>query len=420
MSRRAILWVAFALVHVGVATLGFVLPNQPMGDVYLVYEPWSNRALDGAGIVGITEGWVYPQLALVPMVLAHGLSWIGGYTIGWVLLVTLCDALAFGLLVGRARSRGRCVAAWFWLASIALLGPIALYRIDAITVPLAIAGCLWLVGRPWLGSILLAVATWIKVWPAALLAAAVIAVRRRLAVVGGAIVVSTLTLGAVAAAGGLRYAFGFIGDQTGRGLQLEAPISTLYLWRAVARIDGSFIYYDPDMLTFQVTGPNVDVVVALMTPLLVLAVGAVAVLGAMKARRGASFAVLFPPLALALVTGFIAFNKVGSPQYLTWIVVPLVTGLVLDRRRWRSPAALALLIAALTQLVYPLTYSGLLAAQPLPAALLTARNLLVVVLFVWAVVRLARVPVRSASGVAAARDASLRAARSRPASRSVR
>jgi hypothetical protein len=284
-------------------------------------------------------------------------------------------------------------AAWFWLGSIALLGPVGLYRIDAVSVPLAIAGCLWLAGRPWLGSILLAVGTWIKVWPAALLAAAVIAVRRRLAIAGGAVVVSALTLAAIAAAGGMAHAFGFIGDQTGRGLQLEAPVSTVYLWRAVARIDGSFIYYDPDMLTFQVTGPQVDVVIALMTPLLVLAVASVAALGAVKARRGASYAALFPPLSLALVTAFIVFNKVGSPQYLTWIVVPLVTGLVIDRRRWRTTAVLALAIAALTQFVYPLAYGGLLGAQPLPALVLTARNALILVLFVWAVIRVSRVRV---------------------------
>ena len=52
--------------------------------------------------------------------------------------------------------------------------------------------------------------------------------------------------------------FGFVADQTGRGLQLEAPVSTFYLWRAVARIPGSFIYYDHELLTFQVSGPEVD------------------------------------------------------------------------------------------------------------------------------------------------------------------
>ena len=39
-----------------------------------------------------------------------------------------------------------------------------------MTVPLTILGCLWLAGRPWLASVLLAAATWIKVWPAAIIA----------------------------------------------------------------------------------------------------------------------------------------------------------------------------------------------------------------------------------------------------------
>lgn len=396
------MWIAFVAVHVLVAVLGWVMPNQPMGDVYLVYEPWSSDALKGIDIVGITERWVYPQLALVPLVIAHGLSWAGGYIVGWAILVTLCDALAFAVLVGRGRSRGRVLAAWFWLAFIALLGPVAMYRLDAITVALAIPGCLWLVGRPWLGSILLAIATWMKVWPAALIAAAFIAVRRRFAVLGGALVVSAATLAAVVSAGGAAFALGFVSDQTVRGLQVEAPVSAVYLWRAVAGIPGSKIYYDPDMLTFQVTGPNVDIVVAIMTPLLVLAVGAVAVLGASKAWRGAGFASLFPLLALGLVAAFILFNKVGSPQYMTWLIAPLVTGLVITRRRWVGLAALSLVIAALTQALYPLTYDGLLVAEPFPALLLTARNALVLALFVWATVLLARV--RTGRAVSAQRD----------------
>lgn len=386
------LWVAFAIAHVVVAVLGFVFPNQPMGDVSNVYEPWSSWALEGVSIVGITESWVYPQLALIPLVLAHLLAWIAGYEVAWAILITIADALAFALLVGRGRSAARRTAAWFWLAFIVLLGPVGMYRLDGITVPLALAGSLWLVGRPWLASILLAVATWIKVWPAALLAAAVIAVRRRGAIVGGAAVVSGLTLAAVLAAGGGAHAFGFVLDQTDRGLQLEAPVSAWYLWQAVAGIPGASIYYDRDMLTYQVSGAGVDAVVAVMTPLLILAVGAVAVLGAYRSWRGASFARLFPALALGLVLAFILFNKVGSPQYLTWIIPPLAIGLVIDRARWRAPAILGLVIALLTQIVYPLTYGELLAAGPVAAAVLTLRNVLVAVLLVWMVLRIARIP----------------------------
>ena len=190
-------------------------------------------------------------------------------------MITALDALAFALLVGRGRSaranRGRCRSGSPTSRS---SGPIAMYRIDGATVPLAVAGCLWLVGRPWIASALLAIATWIKVWPAALLAAAVIAVRRRGAIIGGALLVSAVTCGRSSPWAGRRTLFGFVADQTGRGLQVEAPISTFYLWRAVAGIDGSFVYYDRDLLTFQVAGPDVDTVIAVMTALLVVAVAA--------------------------------------------------------------------------------------------------------------------------------------------------
>ena len=78
VSRRAWLWIAFAVVHVIVAVLGFVMPNQPMGDVYFVYEPWANQALDGRGIPGVDSDWIYPQLALIPMILANGIAVIVG------------------------------------------------------------------------------------------------------------------------------------------------------------------------------------------------------------------------------------------------------------------------------------------------------------------------------------------------------
>lgn len=391
MSRRAWLWVGFAFVHLIVGWLGFVLPNAPMGDVYLVYEPWVRRAVEEGFIMGVAQDWIYPQLAIVPMVFARGLAWIAGYTVAWALLVTALNALAFGLLVGRGRSNGRTLAAAFWLAFMLLLGPVGMYRLDAVTIPLAIAGSLWLVGRPLLASILLSIATWMKVWPAALLAAAVIAVRRRLTLIGGAVIVSALTLVAVFAAGGGAHAFGFVAGQTGRGLQLEAPVTGWFLWQAVAGVEGAFVYYDSDILTFQVAGAQVDAVIAAMTPLLALSVLAVAVLGAVKAWRGAGFARLFPPLALALVLAFIVFNKVGSPQFQTWIIAPVALGLVLDRRRWRIPAVAALAAALLTQLVYPVLYDRLIRADALAAGILTARNLLLVVLFAWAVAQVARV-----------------------------
>ena len=402
MSRRGLLWIAFVLVHVGVAWLGFLMPNAPMGDVYLVYEPWSNDAIGGNGIVGVTRPWVYPVLAIVPMVLAHGFAWLGGgYIVGWAILVAGCNALAFWMLVGRGHSMGRTIAAWFWLAFIALLGPVGMYRIDAITVPIAIAGCLWLFSRPRLAAALLTVGAWIKVWPAALFAAAVIVARRRVSVITVGFVVSAAVVATVALAGGIQHVFGFVTEQTGRGLQIEAPVSTFFLWQAVANPKHAFVYYDPEILTYQVTGPAVDVVIALMTPLLALAVLAVAALGAWKVVRGGSFARVMPPLALALVLVFIVFNKVGSPQFQTWLIAPLVFAIVIDRHRAWLTVVVGLLAAGLTQLVYPIMYGEVLSIDPIALLVLSARNLTLVVLLAIAIAQLARVPRRSGVRVGA-------------------
>lgn len=407
MLRRVVpLFVAFVAVHVVVGILGYQQPNEPMGDVYLVYEPWSRCALFGGIDVssctrsdawawpGITEKWIYPQLAFLPMTFAWVFAWAVGYTPAWAITVALFNLVAFVVLVGKGRSTGRVLAAWFWIAAILLIGPVGLYRIDGITVPFAILGSMWMLRRPFVASLLLSISVWMKVWPAAILATGLIVVRRRLALIWGAVAVSLATIIPVVALGGAPYVFGFVGDQTSRGIQMEAPVGGLYMFLAAFYVPGSEVYYDSGVLTFQVTGPGAEPLIAAMTPIMLLTMVAVAVVGVMKMRRGATFLSLFPPLSLALVTAFIALNKVGSPQYYVWLFAPVVLGLMIDRRRWYAFAGMTLVIAALTQWMYPLMYDGLMATHPnpFPVVVLEARNLLALVLLVWAIVRVLRVP----------------------------
>ncbi|WP_217183486.1 glycosyltransferase 87 family protein [Streptomyces sp. AC495_CC817] len=397
-SRLVALWGAFLAVHAVTAIVGWVYPSQPMGDVVLVYEPWSASALSGGPIVGVTETWVYPQLALLPMLLAKILSLplvaalgaSSAYLVAWAAMVVVLDAVAFGVLLGRAPSQPRRAAAWFWCGALLLLGPIGLYRIDAVTVPIAVIGGLWISRRPAVGAALLAIGAWIKIWPGALVLAAFVAFRARVRIliaaasVTAAVVVTLLLLGADTEI------LGFLTEQTGRGLQIESVAATPFLWLAVggaARIEYSF-----EILTFQIAATGADAVGAVLTPLMLLLVLAIAVLGAVKAARGADHHRLFPPLALALVTALIVANKVGSPQFQTWLLAPVILWLVLDRTRARVPAVLVLVLCALTCLVYPLAYDGLLRAELLPVLVLTLRNALLIVLLVVGVRALARVP----------------------------
>lgn len=373
--RTALLpWVAFTLVHALLIALCLFGPGKPLGDVDWVYFNWVTTAVGGGPVPGIDIPFVYPVVAFVPMLLAFVVS-PGAYALGWLGLVTLFDAVAFAVLLGRWHQPRRLAAAWWWVAFLLLEGPTALGRIDAVAVALVIVGLLVVSRHPGWGSALLTLGAWVKVWPAALVAALVVAGRQRMRVVAAAAGTSALVVVVALALGSGWTVLSFVTQQTGRGIQIEAPVALPWLWHA-ALGGGSVIYYDHDILTFQVSGPGTALASALTTPLLALVAAGILVLGWWAQRRGAAFEALFPPLVLALTVSLIAFNKVGSPQFITWLAAPGVLGIVLLGRRWLLPAVLALVLAALTQLVYPYLYDWLLVANPAMVFVLTVRNAL--------------------------------------------
>jgi len=385
LGGRAALWIAFGAVHVGLALLNLYAPGWPLGDVTAVYRVWAETAQLGFLRMGIDTPWVYPILAFAPMTaaLAFGSAWYGPT---WLAMVTVLDAIAFSVLLGRGRlSRRRRAAAWWWLAFLALLGPIALGRLDAVTVPFAIVGLLWAAGRPRVAAVLVTIATWIKVWPAALVAAMLVALRSRFEVFTVAATLSIGIVGVSLIAGSGANAFGFVAEQAGRGLQIEAPLAVIWLWWIAAGTDAATIVYDQDILTFQIEGPGADVAAAITTPLMALGIVAVLAAGIRAARRGAHVVALLPPLAVAFTVVLMLANKVGSPQFATWLAAPVVLGIVLGGSRFLAPASITAAIAALTHVIYPYWYAWLLIANPGFVLLLTVKVGLLCVLFGWSV-----------------------------------
>ncbi|HEY4224243.1 MAG TPA: hypothetical protein VGM70_00335 [Pseudolysinimonas sp.] len=388
------LWAAFVVVHFWLGMLGLYAPGLPLGDVTLVYKFWVEHGLVSGQWVGLQEPWVYPFVALAPMITAYVFG-PGLYASTWLSLIMVVDAAAFVVIMAFGRDRRVSHVAWWWLGLLLALGPVALGRIDSVTVPVAIVGLLCLATAPRLAGVLLAVAAWIKVWPAAVIAAAIIAVKSRITVGIAAIAASAVILLLAIVLGGGANVFSFISQQTGRGLQIESGLGTFWMWDAFSRHPGaSTIYYDTTILTYQLHGPGVEVAAAIATPLLAVVAVALLVLAIVIARRGASAGDLLPPLVLAITTALILCNKVGSPQFVTWLAVPIVLGLSTAATghgpSFRFPASLALVIAGLTQLMYPYLYDELLTLNFGMLLVLTARNLLYVVLLVWAVWRMAQ------------------------------
>jgi hypothetical protein len=391
LTHPVTLWGAFVLVHLVLGLICLTHPSLPMGDVTLVYAFWAQRGLDAGIWVGIDTSWVYPLLALVPMLASAAFGWTF-YASTWITLAMVIDAAAFAMLLHRGRpDRATAGAAWWWIAFLVAVGPVALGRIDTFATAVAIMGVLVIVGRPVLGTVLLTVGAWIKVWPAALVAAAVIALRHRLTVLATAAATTAVVLVIGLILGGGASLLSFITEQSGRGLQIESPLATPAMWAAWAHA-GPSVYYDQGILTYQLRGPGTAFAASLSTPLLALAVGAVAVLGLIGARRGVAAVRMLSPLLLALTTALMLFNKVGSPQFAGWLAVPVLFGLVTARRdggpSFRVPAVLALMIGAFTQAVYPYWYGKLLGLDTVVLIALTTRNALYLVLFAWALVAL--------------------------------
>jgi hypothetical protein len=390
-ERREILWVAFAAVHLVVAWIALVGPDQSLGDVRTVYRSWMDEALSGGDRVGIDVAWVYPLLAAVPMLVAR-LGGAADYATVWLVVVIALDAVAFAVIT-RRRTPSVTTAAWWWLLFVAALGPIALGRIDAVTVALALIGVLLVAERPVAASVVLTIAAWVKVWPAALVGAAVLASRRGLAIVVAAVATTAAVVAVSLALGSGATVLGFIGQQAGRGLQIESPAATPWLWRAAAGVAGTAVYYDQQILTFQVQGDGVGLAARATTVVMAVVVGGVVMLGLRARLAEAAAPHLLGPLALALTTALIVTNKVGSPQFVSWLAVPVVVGLVASRTggpSFRVPAGLAVGIAALTQLIYPWFYDDLLRVEPWMLVVITLRNLGEVVLLVVACVMLWR------------------------------
>ena len=398
IGQGIVVWTAFAVVHVLLSLYGLNHPVVPLNDVSSVYLGWAQQALNGS-IIGVTVPAVYPALAIVPM-MASLVAGPTGFTMAWLVIVTATNAVVLATILAFAEGptdpakRMVPTAAWWWIGFLAALGPVALGRIDAITSALVVLALVVAARHPRLAAILLAGATWVKVWPAAVAAALVAVLSRRFTIAISYLVTAVGVLIPVVVLGGFTSAFGFLTAQSARGLQIEAPISTIWLWLAKVDPASAQVYFDTDIITFQVNGPGHLVAAAVMTPLLGLVLCAVLALGYWVSRTREDGEVL-AWLSLAVILVLIVFNKVGSPQFMVWLAGPVVLGLLGSKRHSSQVAVVTLAIAALTQLIYPLGYDALVTLDATMLVIITLRNVLLIALLVYAVIRLIRLPHRN-------------------------
>ncbi|WP_231505153.1 glycosyltransferase 87 family protein [Cellulomonas sp. URHE0023] len=419
MQSKPAVWVAFGLVHGWLAFVGLVMiPARAFWDLEL-YRYWMWLGLHEGQWPVLTGDWVYPAGAIVPMLAAAPGGTGGGsqYATVWALMVTVLDAVAIAFLLraprpDRPRSGGTTTGAWWWLAFLLLLGPIAMGRLDGVVAPVVVVALAIALDHPRIASSLLTAAAWVKVAPGTLLLSMFFAVRRpwRSVVVPGALV-SAVIIGAVALGGGLSHVASFLTEQDKRGVQIESPGATPWI---IAGLFTSSVrpFLNEPIVTWEIVGPGTQAAADVLGILQPVTLGlAVLLLWWRRERIGAALwsgglarTELLIRGAMLITLVLLVFNKVGSPQYMTWLAPPVAVALALRLPGWKATAWITLGVAGATQLVFPWQYNEVIQQGPGITLVLAARNVALVALLVHTVVVLVRAPREDPSLEAPARS----------------
>lgn len=295
---------------------------------------------------------------------------------------------------GGSSGRHRGAGVNFWLVFVPLMGPLVYQRFDLL--PTVVVGGALLAARtkPGLAGVLLGFGAAVKLWPALVVAGFAADRPRRLRLALGFCAVGMGLALATLLTGGYRRLVSPLAWQAGRGLQIESVWATPLM---IARVIEPRLW-SVKMSRFQaweIFGPGVPVLVELSTVATVAGLLAIVVLWVRSYRNRMPSAISIGLVCLAAVAIEIVTNKTLSPQYILWLGGGAAALLTIagrsdsDDYRPIRLTALMLVLAALTQLVYPLVYPGLLGRGGISfltvATLVTAVRNITLVLFTVAV-----------------------------------
>ncbi|MEY4437434.1 MAG: hypothetical protein RL100_898 [Actinomycetota bacterium] len=357
----------------------------PMNDV-LLYGYWLQQMQADGAILGVNQDFVYPAPALIPMFLAKLLGGNLGILVGWTTMVAVLSSLALiAMAQASGSSKASFLAGWFWVTSIMLLGPVSISRIDVFAAILALFGVVAIAQSRLRTAIsLFTFGAWIKIWPFALALGMFFAERGKNVIAAIATGLSfAILLGAFLFGGNLSV-LSFLYTQGDRGIQIESVVATFWLWAAKLGLPNAGIYFDQQMLTNQVSGIYAVEVGNLITLAMFVALAITGWLGWRAAKAGATRVQVFAAVGLTAVLDLIVFNKVGSPQFMIWLAVPIAAWIFFELPSAQAAVVFGLTISALTQLVYPILYIDLMGLGDSSMLALTARNVGLLLFLVWA------------------------------------
>jgi hypothetical protein len=371
---------AWVLLHEGFYTRHQIIDTP-------IYQRYGDAMADGQ-VPYRDFALEYPPAALPFFVLPSLMTSSGdldGYRQGFEALMIVCGVLTLAFMLS-VLTRLDSGAARLWtvlgFAAIAplLLGPVVLSRFDLWPAALCVGALAALVaGRTRLGGAMLGLGFAAKLYPALLLPLAFAFAwrrggRREAAWCAGAFAVVAAAIFLPFVALSPDGVWDSLTRQTSRPLQIESLGSSVLL--VAHDVFGLSITMKSGHGSQNLAGSLPDVLAVLQVVVQVAAVVAVWWWFA----RGPATRERLVVASAAVVTAFVAFGKVLSPQFLIWLIplVPLVRG-----RRGATAVALLALTLVLTQLWFPYRYWDLaLHFDALMSWLVLARDLVLVALFV--------------------------------------
>ena len=307
----------------------------------------------------------YPTPVVWILWLPYGASFGSrvGYLVAFIVAMLALDAL-FCYTLWRSTGRRHDSAIDFWLIFAPLIGPLSYLRFDMLPAVLAGGALLATRRKPWVTGALTGLGASIKLWPALLIGAFMsYKADRRPAGLGFIVVGFGLALISLIFGGWSRL-ISPLRWQSDRGLQIESIWATpLMVARALS--PDQWIVDMSQYQAYEIFGPGADTWVTISNVATLLGLAMIILLTVRAFRHDGSTPVAIGFVVLATVAIMIITNKTLSPQYLLWLGGPMATLLVFRRQATpeegqaiRRVALQLLVLALLTQLVYPVLYPG--------------------------------------------------------------
>jgi len=367
-----------------------------VGDVFYYYR--KINALFTAGLDRTL--YEYPTPVVWILWLPYGASFGSrvGYLVAFVVFMLALDAV-FCYALWRASGRRHDSAVDFWLIFVPLIGPLAYLRFDMLPAVLAGGALLAARRKPWVTGALTGLGAAIKLWPA-LLIGAFLSYRSDRRPAGIAFIVVGFGLALISLIfGGWSRLISPLTWQSDRGLQIESIWATPLMLARAAR-PNQWIINISRYQAYEIFGPGVDAWVMISSIATVLGLSVIILLTVRAFRHDGSTPAAIGLVVIATVAIMTITNKTLSPQYLLWVGGPMAA--LLAFRPQATPeeqpaisriAGHALILALLTQLVYPLFYDSYLGrhgqAMIIVSTVVTAIRNVALVVFTVEVCRLA-------------------------------